>query len=62
MITSKEEQTVDDTSYTDYTRSNFDCGRFKLLEDLDEDVVTKSEGAGGERIQCGATRINDRWI
>ena len=60
LIIPQEEQTVGDISYTDYTRNNFDCGRFKLLEDLDEDVETKSEGAGGEKIRCGATRINDR--
>jgi len=60
--TNEEEQKSDGVSYTDYTRSDFDCGRFKLLKDLnqqdDNSVDTKTSGSN----LCGSTRINDRWV
>jgi len=45
---SKEEQVVNGRSYTDFSKSNFDCGRFKKLceinnEDCEAKIETKKE-------------------
>ena len=47
-ILSQEEQTVGSKSYSDYKKDNFDCGRFKLLteingEELSEDTESEPQ-------------------
>ena len=66
------EQVVDDLSYTDYEKDNFDCGHGKFYceingEDCDaneEQEVDLTAIAGevstGADYFCGATIINDR--
>jgi len=55
----KEEQISEEgLSYTKLSRSNFDCGRFKPLNEGIKTEGTKSSGV----IPCGSTRINDRWV
>ena len=47
-ILAQEEQTVGSKSYSDYKKDNFDCGRFKLLteingEELSEDTESEPQ-------------------
>ena len=59
------EQVVNDLSYTDYEKDNFDCGHGKFYceingEDCDaNEDENQSAGEGGDYF-CGATIINDR--
>ena len=39
----QDEQIVDGRSYSDYTQNNFDCGRYKLFEDLDQKEEENNE-------------------
>merc|ERR1712227_535409 len=52
-----EEQVVGDYSYSDYRKSNFDCGRYKLLNEVNND-----NDANKDENFCGATVINDKWL
>eukprot|EP00092_Neocalanus_flemingeri_P070336 GFUD01086316.1.p1 GENE.GFUD01086316.1~~GFUD01086316.1.p1 ORF type:complete len:596 (-),score=125.76 GFUD01086316.1:106-1893(-) len=69
----REDQIIDGKSYTDFTKSNFDCGHYKLLSEIKVDdfeaetEITINEKpkrsivGNQEYINCGATMINDRW-
>ena len=43
-----EEQTVGASSYTDFTRRNFDCGRFEGLEHLEEKKASEAQQLGND--------------
>ena len=43
-----EEQTVGASSYTDFTRRNFDCGRFEGLQHLEEKKAAEAQQAGDD--------------
>jgi len=52
----KEEQIVDGGSYTDFTRDNFDCGRYKLLsevngEDFEAETVKPIQDVPAEPLE-----------
>ena len=53
-------QTRDGRSYTDFTQANFECGKFKLLSEINGEEKP-SEGSD-EIIRCGSTIITDRWM
>ena len=60
----QEDQIVDGLSYTDSTKNNFDCGRFKSREKpvvVQTDVMTNILDLTKIGYSfCGATIINDR--
>ena len=59
----KEDQVVDGLSYTDPTKDNFDCGRYKPLCEINGTPCDEEpEGnSASEESFCGATMIADRW-
>ena len=43
MFIVQEEQVAGDYSYSDYRKSNFDCGRYKLLNEVNNDNDAKED-------------------
>ena len=43
ILYAQEEQTVGSKSYTDYKKDNFDCGRFKLLTEINGEEESQNQ-------------------
>ena len=43
ILYAQEEQTVGSKSYTDYKQDNFDCGRFKLLTEINGEEESENQ-------------------
>jgi len=59
-----EEQVKDDKSYTDFTKDNFDCGRYKLLteingEDFEAETVKPIQDTPAEPLEADDFSAND---
>jgi len=55
-----EIQRKDRMSFTDFKETDFECGRFKPLAEVNQNAEVAE--AQDEDVYCGATIINDRWM
>ena len=58
----QEEQRIGDKSYSDYKSNNFDCGRFKLISDINGDEPHETLPLSIHRDKRNVFEISDDFV